>query len=174
MRLGERASAAELADFLLDDRRPRAGTSGRRSPGATRGVPATSGDVPHAWIGAEYVLAVRTMLAYERPADDALVIAAGVPERWLGDSGRPETWRPIRVGSLPTYYGALGYTLTRESKDTLRLKITSPMAPPGGLVLRPPLPRPLALVSVDGRSLPTFDDAELRLQSAPADVIFRY
>ena len=33
------------------------------------------GDVPHTWIGAEYVLSVLSMLAYERYADRSLVLA---------------------------------------------------------------------------------------------------
>ena len=45
--------------------------------------PGHLGDVPHAWIGAEYVLAVLSAFAYERPGDAALVIAAGVSEAWL-------------------------------------------------------------------------------------------
>ena len=36
------------------------------------------GDVPHTWIASEYMLVFTCLFAYEREADDALVIGAGV------------------------------------------------------------------------------------------------
>src|SRR5690606_20970867 len=83
--LGERASAAELAAFLLDDRRPAPWNQWPEISWRDPRSPGHVGDVPHAWIAAEYMLAVRTMLAYERMADEALVLAAGVPAEWLDD-----------------------------------------------------------------------------------------
>ena len=41
--------------------------------------PGHLGDVPHTWIGAEYILAVRSMFAYERAADWALVLLMAGP-----------------------------------------------------------------------------------------------
>jgi hypothetical protein len=72
------------------------------------------GDVPHTWIGAEYILAFRSMLAYERAADRSLVLAAGVPASWL-DAGA------VGVTGLPTYYGTLDLRLHRDSAGTLDL-----------------------------------------------------
>ena len=79
---------ARGAGFLL--RRPPArglepvGRSGRR---ATPRKPFFLGDLPHAWVASDYVRSVLDMFAYEREADDALVIAAGIPEAWLDGEG---------------------------------------------------------------------------------------
>ena len=90
--LGERASANELADFLLSDRRPLAWNQWPEISWRDPRSPGHIGDVPHAWIGAEYVLSLRAMLAYERTADQALVVAGNLVvtiwdlrlERWKG------------------------------------------------------------------------------------------
>ncbi len=101
--------------------------------------PSFIGDMPHSWIGAEYILAVRSLFAYEREADHSLVIAAGVAAHWLDDGGE------IVVRDLPTYYGRLSYRLRRTEPDTLRLTLEGELVtPPGGIIVLPPLPGPLS------------------------------
>src|SRR5439155_25476314 len=87
VRLGKMQTAFELAQFFLGERRPPAwnpwpeiGWRDPRSPGHI-------GDLPHTWIAAEFVLAFRSMLAFERAAERALVIAAGIPAEWLQVDG---------------------------------------------------------------------------------------
>jgi hypothetical protein len=53
--------------------------------------------VPHAWIGAEFVLAVLGLFAYES-ADDSLVLAAGISAAWL-DAGGWHRRSPDLVGT---------------------------------------------------------------------------
>jgi hypothetical protein len=163
--LGERANAAELAEFLLDDRRPQPWNQWPEISWRDPRSPGHIGDVPHAWIAAEYVLAVRTMLAYERMADEALVVAAGVPSAWLdgGDS--------VTVGGLATYWGTLGFTLRRVDATTLALSLRGDVAPPGGLVLQPPLGGRVTEATIDGAAVARFSDAEVVVKRAPAEVV---
>jgi hypothetical protein len=132
--LGDRDGANELADFPAE--RPpaaRRGTSGRRSRGATRGARATSATSRTRGSAPSTSCPFRTMLAYERVEDDALVVAAGVPAAWLDDG-------EVAVRSLRTYWGTLGYTLRRLPDGAIALSLRGDVAPPGGIVLRPPLP----------------------------------
>ena len=66
---GRRDDAHELLDFFLADRRPRAWNQWPEISWRDPRSPGHLGDVPHSWIGAEYVLAVLGMLAYESPGD---------------------------------------------------------------------------------------------------------
>ena len=50
----------------MADRRRRAGTSGPRSSGTTDDAPQFLGDLPHTWVGSDFVRSVLDMLAYER------------------------------------------------------------------------------------------------------------
>jgi hypothetical protein len=164
-RLGRRADAHELLDFFLADRRPRAWNQWPEISWRDPRSPGHLGDVPHAWIGAEYVLALLGMLAYERPADGALVIAAGVSDAWL-DAGE------VSVAGLPTWWGPLSYTLRRSGPGALHLELAPGLRPPpGGIVVRPPLARPLARVTVDGAAVADFASDGVTLRQAPARVL---
>lgn len=165
VRLGRRADAHELLDFFLADRRPRAWNQWPEISWRDPRSPGHLGDVPHAWIGAEYVLALLGMFAYERPADGALVIAGGVSDAWL-DAGA------VSVAGLPTWWGPLSYTLARNGPGALRLELAPGLRPPpGGLVVRPPLARPLARVRVDGAPSSDFTGDAITLRRIPATVL---
>jgi len=167
--LGERAAANELAEFLLGDQRPVAWNQWPEISWRDPRSPGHIGDVPHAWIGAEYVLAFRAMLADERAADQALVVAAGIPGEWLDDGGE------VVVDDLPTYWGTFGFTLRRDGADALRLSLRGTLAvPAGGLVLRPPLGRPLAGVDVDGVAVAAFAPDGITVHRCPAEVVLRF
>jgi hypothetical protein len=168
VRLGRRADAHELLAFFLGDRRPRAWNQWPEISWRDPRSPGHLGDVPHAWIGAEYVLAVLGMFAYERPADGSLVLAAGVSDAWL-DAGE------VAVEGLPTWWGPLGYTLRRTGAHALQLDLVPGLRqPPGGLVLRPPLPGPLVSVAVDGQPIADFDAESVTLGAIPATVLLRF
>jgi hypothetical protein len=162
VRLGRRQAAHELLDFFLGDRRPRPWNQWPEISWRDPRSPGHLGDLPHTWIAAEYVLAVLALFAYEDPADRSLTLFAGIPEAWL------TTGEPIVVDDLPTWYGALACTLRRASPDTLALSLHSPLAPPGGIHLRPPLPRPPREILVDGAP---FNGKALNLPRSPAEVM---
>jgi hypothetical protein len=165
VRLGRRDDAHELLEFFLADRRPRPWNQWPEISWRDPRSPGHLGDVPHAWIGAEYVLALLAMLAYERPADGALVLAAGVPSAWL-DAGE------VAVDGFPTWWGPLAYTLRRNGARALRFDLAPGLRlPPGGIIVRPPLPRPLARVELDGASISDFDAGTVTLRQCPASVV---
>jgi hypothetical protein len=98
------------------------------------------GDMPHTWVGTDFARAVLDMFAYEQERDSSLVLAAGVPDAWLAGPG-------VTVRGLRTRWGALAYTLRRESagngreRVVLRIEDSGLRVPPGGLqVPLPPLP----------------------------------
>jgi hypothetical protein len=167
LRLGRRADAAEMAAFFLDDRRPRAWNQWPEIAWREPRSPGHLGDVPHAWIGAEYVLAVISMLAYERDADDALVVGAGVPASWLDDG-------EIAVTALPTRHGRLDVRLARDGERTLVASIGGDITvPAGGIELRPPLASPLASAEVNGHAVTAFDAESVTIRESPAHVVIR-
>jgi hypothetical protein len=165
--LGRRDDAAELMEFFMQDRRPRAWHQWPEISWRDPRSPGHLGDVPHTWIGAEYVLALRTMLAYERAADRSLVLAAGIPSSWL------EGGAPVAVTGLPTHHGSLDLRLERTD-GSLVVSIAGVDVPAGGIVLRPPLPAPLTAVEVNGAPITTFDAASARIHVVPARVVLRW
>lgn len=169
VRLGRRERAHEILTALFRDQRPAAWNQWAeivwRDPDAPRFI----GDMPHTWVGSSFVRALRTMLAYEREEDRALVLAAGVAPAWVtSDPG-------VGVKRLPTYFGVLSYTLRAEGEAALRMRLTGDVnVPPGGIVLEPPLPRPLLAVSVNGKPIESFTADAATIHEFPADVRLEY
>jgi hypothetical protein len=164
--LGRRDDAAELAAFMLADRRPRAWNQWPEISWRDPRSPGHLGDVPHTWIGAEYVLAFRSMLAYERQGDRVLVLAAGIPASWLDDRAG------VGVTGLPTYYGSLDFHLRRDAGNRLVLRLAGDLEmPPGGFVLRPPLAGPLRAIEVNGATVPTVESDGVTIDACPAHVV---
>jgi hypothetical protein len=165
--LGRRDDANELMEFLLGDRRPRAWNQWPEISWRNPRSPGHLGDVPHTWIGAEYVLAFRSMLVYERPSEESLVLAAGIPARWL-DGGE------VGARGLPTHYGRLDFRLRRDDARTTVVSVAGDLdIPRGGIVLRPPLAGPLSSVEVNGRPLTTFEAESATIDTCPAQVVLR-
>ena len=161
VRLGRRGAALELLRFFLSDRRPVPWNQWPEIAWRDQLAPAHIGDLPHTWISAEYVLAVRSMIAYERETDAAVVLAAGLAPEWGEGEG-------VRVDRMPTLYGDLSYSLRKMDSRALRFDIG---AYPNPLVLRPPLAGPLREVTIDGRASTSFDSSSVTLPHGPAQVI---
>ncbi len=169
VRLGRRLDALEVAAFMLSDRRippwnqwPEITWRDQRSPGFI-------GDLPHTWISAEYILAVCSMLAYERASDRSIVLAAGMSPEWLKDGFE------VAVDGLATYYGKLSYSLSIDDSETLHFKLGEGISvPPGGIVVRPPLAMPIREVEVNGRLNDNFSDDSFTISECPAEVVVRF
>src|SRR5207249_1534557 len=120
-------------------------------------------DMPHTWIAAEFVLAFRSMLAFEREADQSLVVAAGIPAEWLQVDGG------IGVDGLPTWYGTLGFAMRRDG-DTgdMDLTLTGDVRmPAGGIVVQLPCDTPLRAVVVNGEHTTRFTGTQATLEELP-------
>jgi hypothetical protein len=168
IRLGRRERAFELARFFLGDRRPVAWNQWPEIAWRDPRSPGHIGDLPHTWVGAEFALAFRSMLAFERETDQALVVAAGVPAEWLeGDGG-------VAVDGLPTWYGTLGFAMRRVAEGVeMSLTLTGDARmPAGGIVVRPPGDASLRAVVVNGRPVTRFSATEAALWEVPARVQF--
>jgi hypothetical protein len=162
VRLGRRDAALELLRFFLSDRRPQPWNQWPEIAWRDHKAPAHVGDLPHTWIAAEYALAVRSLIAYEREADQSLVLAAGLASEWIEGTG-------VQVNRMPTLYGDLSYSLRRTDPATLRFEIGG--GTKGKLLLRPPLGAPLRSVVVNGIAYANFDQDSVTLLRTPAEVI---
>jgi F5/8 type C domain-containing protein len=145
-RLGWRERADWALTWLMQYRRPPGFQHWAEVVWNDERAPHFIGDMPHTWVGSDFVRSVLDMLAYEREADSALVIGAGIPERWVTERG-------ITVRGLRTRWGTLSYTV-RDDGRTRELLISSTdlRIPPGGIVIASPAPGgPTGIVMVGGK-----------------------
>jgi len=161
VRLGRRDAALELLRFFLADRRPPPWNQWPEIAWRDRKAPAHLGDLPHTWISAEYVLAVRSLFAYEREADGTLILGAGLAPEWIEGKG-------VEVTRMRTLYGELSYSLRRADAHTLRCDIRGEIK--ARIVLRPPLSAPLRSVSVNGAPIAGIEADSVTIPGSPAQV----
>jgi len=127
IRLGWRDRGLELLDFFLKDRRPAEWNQWAEVVGREPRKPRFVGDMPHGWVASDYARSVLDMFAYERPADETLVLMAGVPDRWLQKDG-------FAVKNLRTAYGSLNYSFAIKG-STRVLEVGEMKLPPGGIAV---------------------------------------
>jgi hypothetical protein len=162
VRLGWRERAQQLLAGFMADRRPPAWNQWPEVIWQPPRHAGFLGDLPHAWVAAEFIRSFLDLLVYERDADHALVIAAGVPAAWATSGSG------MSVRGLATPYGKLGYDLSAPGGEA-RLRLWGDLRmPPGGLVVRWPFSGGAA--TVNGRRVELAAGAELVVRELPAEV----
>ncbi len=160
VRLGWRARAHEALAYFFGDQQPAGWNQWAEVVSRTPRAPFFLGDLPHAWVGSDYVRSALDMFAYNREGDDALVIAAGIPSDWLQGEG-------IAVAGLRTPQGLLGYTM-KAIDGVLHLDLPAGVEiPQGGLVVSLPEPWASGRVRSGGG---TIEQREIRIVRLPASI----
>ncbi len=121
--LGQKERAHEMLKFFFNDQRPQGWNHWAEVVWKDPKTPRFIGDMPHTWVGSDYINAVRSIFVYEVEADSSLVIGAGVLEDWL-DS--PEG---MAVKHLSTIYGELNYSI-QKTGDKYRVELTGDLKMP--------------------------------------------
>jgi hypothetical protein len=165
--LGQKARAHELLQFFLGDQRPRAWNHWAEVVGRNAQEPRFIGDMPHTWVGSDFIRAARNMFVYETD-NDALVLGAGILAEWVRDP------MGVEVKRLPTYWGTLNYSMKMEAKNVV-VKVTGDLrAPKGGIVLKSPLDEPIRGARVNGKASKNFTNDEATIAVFPAEVQLVY
>jgi hypothetical protein len=146
VRLGQPERARTLLDYLFADQRPAAWHHWAEVVHRDPRAPAFIGDMPHTWVGSDFIRSALDLFAYEREADDALVIGAGVAKAWAAEG--------VEVSGISTHYGTLHYSMTPEG-GSIRVRIREGMrVPSGGIVVVSPI-----------------DGSETVIRAVPADFL---
>ncbi len=146
IRLGQRDRAlAMLRHFMSESMRPHNWNHMAEVVHATPRAPSYIGDMPHTWVGSDYINAVRSMFSYVH--EDTLMLAAGVDPAWLAQG--------VTVRNLPTPFGAISYRL-KESDSVVRIGVAGEARPPRGF--RIPLPE-------------SWQDRRVTVNGAPVELV---
>jgi len=107
IRLGYREYAHKALEFFMPHRRPQGWRHWAECVFRDPLKPAFIGDMPHTWVGSDFVRSIRSMIAYERE-DGALVIGGGWRQDWMHHPGE------TKVVDLPTEFGKISFTAHRS------------------------------------------------------------
>jgi hypothetical protein len=166
--LGQRKRVEETLNFFMNDRRPPAWNHWAEVVWRDPKTPKFIGDMPHTWVGSDFVRSVRAMFVYEREKDTAIVVGAGIPVSWIASS------TGVAIDGFPTYYGKMSYRMKQDAK-VLTVEIPAGVrVPTGGVVVAAPVDEPIRKATVNGRPVSVSPSGELRLMELPASVIIEY
>jgi len=163
VRLGQRERALAALDFFMAHRRPAGWRQWAEVVTRDPRAPRFFGDLPHTWVGSDFMRSVLDLFCYERDSDRALVLAAGVAPGW-GWEGEG-----VGVRGLRTPYGAVSYRI-RASTGSLEFVLDAERVPPGGFVLLPP--GEWRSAEIDGKRAALARDGTVVVRSAKARVVF--
>ncbi|MHC1774569.1 MAG: discoidin domain-containing protein [Lentimicrobium sp.] len=161
--------AHELIDFFLKDQRPQGWNHWAEVVWKDYRTPKFIGDMPHTWVGSDFINAIRSMFVYENEYDQSLVLASALYQDWIdAPSG-------MSVENLPTYYGEISYAIKKESSN-YRFSVRGDVKlPANGIKIknfnRSALP---AKVIVNGREIKDFSEKEITVKEIPAEILIFY
>jgi hypothetical protein len=161
--------AHELIEFFLDDQRPQGWNHWAEVVWKDYRIPRYIGDMPHTWVGSDFINAIRSMFVYENEYDQSLVLASALYQEWI-DS--PDG---MSVENLPTYYGEISYTIKKD-EDKYHFSISGDVRlPANGIKIKnfngSKLP---AKVTVNGVEMEEFNEKEISVHEVPADVVIYF
>jgi hypothetical protein len=166
VRMGRPDRAYRLLEGFMADRQPAAWNQWPEVVWREPRAPKFLGDLPHTWVGSDFLRSVADMFVYEREADSTLVVAAGIPEAWLEESG-------VRVRGLSTWWGPLSYSARRQGDAVIVTIEPGIRIPPGGILVRPPGGVSSGSgATTDGRPAALHADGAVLVRAAPATIRF--
>ncbi len=165
--LGNKTRTHEMLNFFFGHQRPTGWNHWAEVVWRDPETPRMIGDMPHTWVGSDYISVFRSLFVYEREADNTLVIGAGIPEEWI------QAAEGVRVKNLPTYFGTLSYSV-KEEKGRIVYDLDGNLELPKDAKLALALPNgPISGVTVNGKELSASKGKDIQLEAIPARVVVR-
>jgi hypothetical protein len=123
IRLGQPERAHELLDFFFLGQRPPQWRQWAEVVWRDPKTPKFIGDMPHGWVGSDYLRSALDMFAYDRD-DGVVVIGAGIQPEWTKGEG-------VAVRGLRTHHGIVNFTMRGN-----RVHVSGDLDARGGVVVR--------------------------------------
>jgi hypothetical protein len=161
--------AHELIEFFLNDQRPQGWYHWAEVVWKDYRIPGFIGDMPHTWVGSDFINAIRSMFVYENEYDQSLVLASALYQDWI-DS--PEG---MSVENMPTYYGEISYSIKRTNEAYHFSIFGDAKLPANGMKIKNFNGSKLPLkVIVNGKEIKLFNEKEIEVREFPAVVEIYY
>ena len=114
--LGQKERAHYILEYFLHDQRPQGWNHWAEVVANGYRTQRFIGDMPHTWVGSDYINAIRAMFVYEIDDEHSIVLGAGLKDEWVKEG--------LSVNNLPTHYGMLSYSISRLKSGTVQLKVS--------------------------------------------------
>ena len=160
--------AQRMLDFFYADQRPGNWNHWAEVVWKDERRPEFIGDMPHTWVGSEFITAARLMFVMEEESNDALIVGQGLPPEWIDYPGG------ISVTDLPTHYGRLSYSFIKTDHYD-KIQLSGDLVMPAGQIklrnIRRTIPRE---VLINDRASINFDSSYITVSEFPAVIKIFY
>lgn len=163
--LGHKREALKMLEHFLSVTRPREWNHWAEVVYGNYRKPGYIGDMPHSWVGSDYINLVRTMFVFEE--GDKLILGAGIDEKWLSKK------EGVSISNFPTYDGDINYTVKKDGK-VLKIKVWGKARPKDGFVFKSPLAKRIKEVNLNGKEWSQFTEDEIIFDRLPAEIIVSF
>lgn len=133
VQMGQPERARQALEWFFTHSRPESWNHWAEVVFRDPATPEFIGDMPHTWVGSDFIRSILDMFAHE--SGDALVLAAAVPLEWL-DGGEE-----VGVEMLRTRYGPLSWSMKSEDESVVVHIEEGLNIPPGGIIVVSPIDR---------------------------------
>jgi hypothetical protein len=161
--------AHQLIDYFLSDQHPNNWNAFAEVVWKDKRTPKFIGDIPHTWVGSDFINAVRSMFVYENEYDQSLVLASALYRDWI------DSQNGMSIENLPTYYGELSYSIKKENTSYIFNIYGNLELPKNGIKIKnfngSKLPQK---VFVNGKEIFSFKNNEIDVKEFPALVEIKY
>ncbi len=161
--------ARQLIEFFLNDQRPKGWNHWAEVVWKNERYPGFIGDMPHTWVGSDFINAIRAMFVYENDNDSSLVIGAGLFDDWINSTDG------MSIENLPTYYGEISFSIKKEKQNYNLTLYGNLDFPSGKIVLKNFNSSKLPLkVLINGKESNLFTNNSVLIDEFPANVEIFY
>jgi len=167
--LNEPNKAHELTDFFMKNQRPQGWYQWAEVVWENYRTPKFIGDMPHTWVGSDFINAMRTMFVYEDEEDKSLVLGAALYPDWINSENG------MSIENLPTYYGEVSYSIQKKDNSYTFFIYGNLELPKNGIKIKNFNENKMPLtVTINGETSEDFTNKEITVKSVPSRVVITY
>lgn len=169
IQLNQPERAHELIEFFLNDQRPNEWNDWAEVVWKDYRAAKYIGDMPHTWVGSDFINAIRSMFVYENEFDSSLVLASALYQDWI------DSPNGMSIENLPTYYGELSYSIKKENDKYIFTIYGNLQLPENGIKIKNFNESKLPVsVNVNRKKINSFTKNEIDVKEFPAIVEIDY
>jgi len=167
--LSEKQKAYHLLNFLLKYQIPSNWHHWAEVVWRDTSRPDFIGDMPHTWVGSDFINAFRTMIAFEDEIDSTLVLLLGFNESWLNEN------KTFEVKNMITQFGKINLTVSKLSDKNFEVFLNGDfLEMPKEIQIVNLLEKMPSKVLVNGKEIKSFDEKKFRIKEFPSIVRIQY
>jgi hypothetical protein len=166
--MDRKADAHKMLDYFFKDQRPKEWNNWAEVVWKDPKTPKFIGDMPHTWVGSDYINSIRNMFIYEREDDNSLIIGMGIIPEWIKEVNG------ITIRNFPTYYGNISYTM-KGNENEVKVSVSSEIKKYNGkIIIKSPYDKEIKEVFIDNKKSKNFTKNEVFLKRIYGDITIKY